>query len=126
MKKAMSKIAQINKEELSAQKVELALIDDVKALTKELDSVLSRMDKEGDELGRLLGDAIRKQRVLEGLNDKQQDLSKNAIKVIQDVEKASKELGVPNPQELNALIKKYQDAAEYNSIVRGIGKIPQI
>jgi K+/H+ antiporter YhaU regulatory subunit KhtT len=126
MKKAMSKIAQINKEELSAQKVELALIDDVKALTKELDSVLSRMDKEGDELGRLLGDAIRKQRVLEDLNDKQQDISKNAIKVIQEVEKASKELGVPNPNELNALMKKYRDAAEYNSVVRGIGKIPQV
>ena len=125
-KNVMAKVANINKEELSAQKVELALIDDVKALTKELDSVLSRMDKEGDELARLLGDAIRKQRVLEDLNDKQQDISKNAIKVIQEVEKASKELGVPNPKELNTLIKKYQDAAEYNSVVRGIGKIPQV
>jgi hypothetical protein len=30
MKKAMSKIAQINKEELSAQKLELSLVDDLK------------------------------------------------------------------------------------------------
>ena len=108
------------------ERVELALIDDVKVLTKELDNILSTMDKEGDELGSLLGDAIRKQRLLETLNNKQQDVSKRAIKVIQEVEKASKELGVPNPQELNALIKKYQDAAEYNSVVRGIGKIPQV
>ena len=114
------------KTELSEHKVELALIDDVKALTKELDSIFSRMDKEGDELGRLLGDAIRKQSVLEALNDKNQDLAKNAIKVIQEVEKASKELGMPNPTELDTLIKKYRDSAEYNSVVRGIGKIPQV
>jgi K+/H+ antiporter YhaU regulatory subunit KhtT len=120
-KKTISKMLFSNQE-----RVELALIDDVKALTKELDNILSTMDKEGDELGSLLGDAIRKQRLLETLNNKQQDVSKRAIKVIQEVEKASKELGVPNPQELNALIKKYQDAAEYNSVVRGIGKIPQV
>ena len=125
-KNVLKNLKKETKVELEAQKVELALIDDVKALTKELENILSAMDKEGDELGRLLGDAIKKQRVLEGLNDKQIDISRKAIKVIQDVEKASKELGVPNPKELNVLIKKYRDAAEYNSIVMGIGKIPQI
>ena len=123
-KEVFNKLFKEEKTELATQKVELALIDDVKSITKELDSILSSMDKEGDELGRLLGDAIRKQRVLESLNDKQQAASTKAIKITQEVEKASKELGVPNPKELNDLMKKYRDAAEYNSIVRGIGKIP--
>lgn len=115
-----------DKIELSSEKVELALIDDVKSISKEFDSIFAKMDKAGGELGTLLSSAIKKQRELESLNDENQSLVKEAISLIQNVEKISKELGTGTPKEVEYLIKKYKDSAEYNSIVRGIGKIPQV
>lgn len=57
MKKTMSKIAQINKEELSAQKVELALADDIektynkiKADADALNSTVRRAAQDVDEV----------------------------------------------------------------------------
>lgn len=125
-KEVFNRLFKEEKTELSVERVELALIDDVKTISKEFDSIFSKMDKAGDELGRLLGDSIRKKRELESLNDKNQTLVKEAISLIQKVEKTSKELGVNKPKEVEYLIKKYKDSAEYNSIARGIGKIPQV
>lgn len=125
-KEVFNRLFKEEKTELSVERVELALIDDVKTISKEFDSIFSKMDKAGDELGRLLGDSIRKKRELESLNDKNQTLVKEAISLIQKVEKTSKELGINKPKEVEYLIKKYKDSAEYNSIVRGIGKIPQV
>jgi len=123
--KKLSVIEQ-DKVELSEERVELALVDDIKNYINELQSIFSTMDKEGDDLGKLLGDSIRKQRILEGLNDKNQSVAKNAIKAIQEIEQKAKELGVNVPKEVNTLKNLYKDSAEYNSIVRGIGKIPVI
>lgn len=127
-KSVFNKISKIEKDkvELSEERVELAMIDDIKNYINELQSIFSTMDKEGDDLGRLLGDSIRKQRILEDLNDKNQSVAKNAIKAIQEIEQKAKELGVNVPKEVNTLKNLYKDSAEYNSIVRGIGKIPQL
>jgi myosin heavy subunit len=56
MKKAMSKIAQINKEELS--KVELALVDDIGRITNALNSQLSIDDRVMKESVKLYSDLV--------------------------------------------------------------------
>ena len=58
MNKAMSKIAQINKEELSAQKVELALVDDIGRITNALNSQLSIDDRVMKESVKLYSDLV--------------------------------------------------------------------
>lgn len=125
-KSVFKKLSQVEKVELSEERVELALVDDIKKYINDFQSIFSTMDKEGDELGRLLGESIRKQRSLEDLNDKNQSVAKDAIKAIQDIEQKTKELGLDVPKEVNTLKNLYRDSAEYNSVVRGIGKIPQI
>ena len=132
-KSVFNKISKIEREveskevELSeVQKVELFLIDDAIVFNKEYDRLFSLFEKEGAELGTILGNAERKRRILESLVDKTKGLSKQALKVIQELEQVSKELGISEPQALDTLRKKYKESIEYNTFIEKIGKIPQI
>ena len=111
MKKAMSKIAQINKEKLSAQKVELNIQQDI-------DKVLDRLIADFQELRKLEGDidmqSEKVKRAKADLDDfirEAKQLQKDTQKKIQEAssiqnkaEKAAKDLGV----DVNA-IKGYSE-----------------
>ena len=85
MKKAMSKIAQINKEELSAQKVELALIDDLEREFKKISNSKEEITKEANKIGKLI---FSFRDVLNNYN------TKTYIKLLGDYQKAAKDLGI--------------------------------
>jgi DNA anti-recombination protein RmuC len=95
MKKAMSKIAQINKEELSAQKVELSFVDDLKGYEKELYSGIDDLMKFATDAREAISKGVRE---LDRLN------KKVAERIASDVEKSAKELGVDVP-ELKQVLK---------------------
>lgn len=79
MKKAMSKIAQINKEELSAQKVELGIFDDIEKLKDKALTASKRAEKS----------------VLNALSDFADSTAalEQAIKITEDGKQKAKELG---------------------------------
>jgi radical SAM superfamily enzyme YgiQ (UPF0313 family) len=83
MKKAMSKIAQINKEELS--KVELALVDDLEREFKKISNSKEEITKEANKIGKLI---FSFRDVLNNYN------TKTYIKLLGDYQKAAKDLGV--------------------------------
>ncbi len=83
MNKTMSKIAQINKEELSAQKVELALVDDYN----------KRIDKANNE--RKMA-AVSYQKLIGSMQSATTQLDL-ALKEANKIEEAAKELGVKSP-----------------------------
>lgn len=85
MNKAMSKIAQINKEELSAQKVELALIDDLEREFKKISNSKEEITKEANKIGKLI---FSFRDVLNNYN------TKTYIKLLGDYQKAAKDLGI--------------------------------
>jgi rRNA maturation endonuclease Nob1 len=96
MNKAMSKIAQINKEELSAQKVELASIkeldrlsQDVKEVTNFFEDTLQRAEK-------------AKQDVKQSIKGRTQQ-STDLLTAIRDVKNKAEELGV------NVDVSKYEN-----------------
>jgi rRNA maturation endonuclease Nob1 len=96
MKKAMSKIAQINKEEISAQKVELASI-------KELD----RLSQDVKEVTNFFEDALQraekaKQDVKQAIKGRTQQ-SIDLLTAIRDVKNKAEELGV------NVNVSKYEN-----------------
>jgi hypothetical protein len=92
MKKTMSKIAQINKEELSAQKVELALIDDLRKAENEL----KQLSKEasGDGLSQVRKAVLKADRSFINLLR----ASENAIEIADKFISAAKELGIDSKE----------------------------
>ena len=97
MNKAMSKIAQINKEELSAQKVELSFVDDLKGYEKELYSGIDDLMKFATDAREAISKGVRE---LDRLNA----VKRVAERIASDVEKSAKELGVDVP-ELKQVLK---------------------
>lgn len=126
-KQAMSKIAQIQKEELSAEKVELALVDDIKEHIKYLKSIFDNIEKEGDVLASALADAIRQKRNVDDYVQRASSYKKVADKTIENFKKAAKELGVDaNSAEIRQLESAIDEIDVYVKLFNGLGKIPQL
>lgn len=126
-KQAMSKIAQIQKEELSSEKVELALVDDIKEHIKYLKSIFDNIEKEGDVLASALADAIRQKRNVDDYVQRASSYKKVADKTIENFKKAAKELGVDaNSAEIRQLESAIDEIDVYVKLFNGIGKIPQL
>jgi hypothetical protein len=93
MNKTMSKIAQINKEELSAQKVELALIDDFKKTISDFNR--SRLNGT-DDLFKALKLA---QQSIKSLNKAKSD-GENSLSQYNKILKAADDIGINIPSQL--------------------------
>lgn len=102
-KKVMAKVAKINKEELSAKKVELALVDDYN----------NRIDKANNE--RKVA-SISYQKLIGSMEAaaKQLDL---ALKEADKIEEAAKDLGVKSPIDKQRVKSKL---SEYTKVVNAL------
>lgn len=98
MNKAMSKIAQINKEELSAQKVELSIVGDANKAVNDLKGKVQRLKDLQDEFADTTMKVIRaKQQAEKAASLKSPfvgGFSINPYQVMDDIKVAAKELGV--------------------------------
>ena len=118
---------QDTKQELSSEKVELRLADDIKNNKKTLESIFDRIEKEGDKLGIVLADAIRQRRNVEDLVQRALSFTKVAEKSIQDFQQAAKDLGVDSDTgDIRALQDTINEAGDYVKLINGLGKIPQL
>ena len=128
-KNAMSKIAQINKQELSSEKVELALVDDIKGIIKQIsqyekiaDEVIQAANNVNSALRKVVDDAKYynkyKTVVFSDLRNASNELYKN----IQKVEANAKELGIsPNSiPEIDLANKVRDNANEYLSLLNRV------
>lgn len=129
MNKTMSKIAQINKEELSAQKVELALVDDIGRITNALNSQLSIDDRVMKESVKLYSDLVNtmpkaKERiktnrsVVKATNGKLQ-IAETALK---QAKKAADDLGV-NVSSIDGYNKLEQLISEVQKSQKNVDEI---
>lgn len=127
MKKAMSKIAQINKEELS--KVELSLVDDIGRITNALNSQLSIDDRVMKESVKLYSDLVNtmpkaKERiktnrsVVKATNGKLQ-IAETALK---QAKKAADDLGV-NVSSIDGYNKLEQLISEVQKSQKNVDEI---
>jgi DNA repair ATPase RecN len=125
----MSKIAQINKQELSSEKVELALVDDIKGIIKQIsqyekiaDEVIQAANNVNSALRKVVDDAKYynkyKTVVFSDLRNASNELYKN----IQKVEANAKELGIsPNSiPEIDLANKVRDNANEYLSLLNRV------
>ena len=100
-KTVMSKIAQINKEELSSEKVELALVDDIKSRMKQI-SQLEKIAEEVVKAANNVNSALRKvaddakyyNKYKKSVFSDLRSASNELYKDIQKVEANAKELGI--------------------------------
>jgi DNA repair ATPase RecN len=128
-KTVMSKIAQIKKEELSSEKVELALVDDIKGTIKQIsqlekiaDEVIKAANNVNSALRKVVDDAKYynkyKKVVFSDLRNASNELYKN----IQKVEANAKELGIsPNSiPEIDLANKVRDNANEYLSLLNRV------
>ena len=100
MKKVMAKVAKINKEELSAQKVELALIDDLEREFKKISNSKEEITKEANKIGKLI---FSFRDVLNNYN------TKTYIKLLGDYQKAAKDLGINIDNKYQKVFDDYLD-----------------
>ena len=113
MKKAMSKIAQINKEELSAQKVELALIDDVNKKANTVVEDYRAIAKSIQEINKRKREVRSIVRDLEAFSNKSKGLVNSSLKnasdlsgLVNKLEAEAKKLGIDYNYDLLAIEEK--------------------
>ena len=113
MKKAMSKIAQINKEELSAEKVKLALIDDVNKKANTVVEDYRAIAKSIQEINKRKREVRSIVRDLEAFSDKSKGLINTSLKnasdlssLVNKLEAEAKKLGIDYNYDLLAIEEK--------------------
>ena len=127
--KKLSKIKKVeDKVELSeVQKVELALVDDIKEHINFLKNIFDNIEKEGNALGTALADAIRQRRNVEDYVQRAVSYKKVADKTIENFKKAAKDLGIDaNSSEIRQLESAIDEVDVYVKLFNGLGKIPQL
>ena len=128
-KTVFNKLASITKaqNELSTDKVQLALVDDIKEHIKYLNDVFGNIEKEGNKLGTALADAIRQRRNAEDYVQRALSYKKVANKTIEDFKKAAKELGVDSSSsQIQQLESAINEIDIYVKLFNSLGKIPQL
>lgn len=124
----ISKIEKLeDKVELSEERVELALVDDIKEHINYLKNIFDNIEKEGDALGTALADAIRQRRNVEDFVQRAASYKKVADKTIENFKKAAKDLGIDaNSSEIRQLESAIDEIDVYVKLFNGLGKIPQL
>ena len=126
-KKVMQKIVSIEKQELSAEKVDLSLYQDIIRFNDSIKQDFKRIEKEGAILGKALADAERQRRkfldiVMLGRRTKQQ-----AEGLIQDFKKAAADLGADfESSDIKEMQKLIIEIDEYIKFANAIDRVPQI
>ena len=118
-KNAMAKVAKINKQELSAEKVELALVDDIKSRMKQIselekiaEEVVRAADNVNTALRKVVDDAKYYNKYKKVVFNDLRAASNELYKDIQKVEANAKELGInPNSIPEIGLANKTRDNA---------------
>ena len=114
--------------ELASQKVELASLNELQSLIKELDSNFKTIEGFGSKLATSLADAERLKVVFKKeINNALMNSSK-ANEKIKEFIKKGKELGVDisNLREIGILNSKQKEASDYLKFYNSIGNIPNI
>jgi len=118
---------QDTKQELSSEKIELSLYQDIIRFNDIIKQEFKQIEKEGAILGTALADAERQKRkfidiVMSGRRTKQQ-----AEGLIQDFKKAAADLGADfESSDIKEMQKLIIEINDYIKFANGIGKIPQI
>ena len=108
-------------------KVEFGIAEDVKTSIKYFESQFNIVEKEGNNLGTKLAEAIKAQRVFESHIDKLNNEKKQALSTINQFKKMAKELGVnANSPEISKLESLINNIDEYAKLANSVGRIPQI
>ena len=107
--------------------VNLGIAEDVKTLVKYFESQFNILEKEGNNLGTKLAEAIKSQRTFESHINQLNNDKKDALSTINRFKKMVKELGVdatsPEILKLESLINTID---EYAKLANSVGRIPQI
>lgn len=117
----------IAKVALKNQKVDLAIVDDLKDGVKYINGIFGNIEKEGDKLGTALADAIRQYRNLGDFVQRAASYKKEAERLIQAYKKAAQDLGVnADSQDVKNLQKAINEIDSYVKFYNSIDKIPQV
>ena len=127
MKNVMAKVAKINKEELSAQKVELSLYQDIIKFNDAIKQDFKRIEKEGAILGKSLADAERQRRKFLDIVMLSRRTKQQAEGLIQDFKKAAADLGADfESSDIKEMQKLIIEIDEYIKFANAIDRVPQI
>ena len=96
----MAKIVEINKQQLSTEKVELALIDDLEKEYKKIQQAKDEITKEGKRIDKLI---FQFRDVLNNFK------TVSYIKLLSNYKNAAKELGVEIDNKFQKALDDYQD-----------------
>lgn len=117
----------ISKIALKNQKVDLAIVDDLKDGVKYINGIFGNIEKEGDKLGTALADAIRQYRNLGDFVQRAASYKKEAERLIQSYKKAAQDLGISaDSPDVKNLQKAINEIDSYVKFYNSIDKIPQV
>ena len=126
-KKVMQKIVSIEKQELSAEKVELSLYQDIIKFNDSIKQDFKRIEKEGAILGKALADAERQRRKFLDIVMLSRRTKQQAEGLIQDFKKAAADLGADfESSDIKEMQKLIIEIDEYIKFANAIDKVPQI
>lgn len=107
--------------------VQFSLLEDLRTFIKYFETEFNKVEKEGNELGKKLADAIKQQRLFESHIQKLTNEKKQAISSISQYEKAAKNIGLDaNTPEIKKLQSLIDNIGEYEKLSNSVGKIPQL
>jgi len=126
-KKVMQKIVSIEKQELSAEKVELSLYQDIIKFNDSIKQDFKRIEKEGAILGKALADAERQRRKFLDIVMLSRRTKQQAEGLIQDFKKAAADLGADfESSDIKEMQKLIIEIDEYIKFANAIDRVPQI
>ena len=127
-KKVMSKIVSIEKPtELSAEKVDLSLYQDIIRFNDSIKQDFKRIEKEGAILGKALADAERQRRKFLDIVMLSRRTKQQAEGLIQDFKKAAADLGADfESSDIKEMQKLIIEIDEYIKFANAIDRVPQI
>jgi len=124
----MSKIVSIEKPtELSAEKVDLSLYQDIIRFNDSIKQDFKRIEKEGAILGKALADAERQRRKFLDIVMLSRRTKQQAEGLIQDFKKAAADLGADfESSDIKEMQKLIIEIDEYIKFANAIDRVPQI